>query len=266
MIRSKEWAKFAAAFSLLWFVCQANSNAADYGRIKDPSNLTERGKAMSRCGDVPLPEGECEQGRQEAVRIGCISADEARQLKSWGLSPTCIAGKYRGWCACGCFHPLMLITVLNETLPVATAEDIAKNPKNYSLLHLGANTRLSSMEYNFSPLVYSTLGAEAKPLVVIETQDGRVLKVTSQHAIMTAQGEMIQAKDVKPETLLLDHSGSVVAIQAIRSEVFKDFVVNFRLDVKKPVEHVIFAQGLAVGDQAWQSTLEDLQNQIIVRQ
>jgi hypothetical protein len=267
MGRSKEWACVSIVLGLGLFFIQASANAADYGRIKDPNNLSEREKAISRCGDVPLPAPECEQGRQDAVRMGCVTQDEANKLKEWGLSPTCIAGKYRGWCACGCFHPLTLIGVMGLPWPtMKAAGEIAKDPQRYTVLHLGKNTSLGSFEYGADPISFATSGLEVKPLVVIETRDGRVLKLTTQHAIMTAQGEMIQAKNLTPETLLLDKSGTVVELSAIKTEAFREEVVNFRLAVKEPLEHVIFAEGLAVGDQAWQSTLEDLQNQILVRQ
>ncbi len=262
MIYFNKWASLALFLPGLLI---QSSYAADYGRIKDPANMDEKVKSRARCGDVSLDAQECEAGIREGLAKGCITQDEANKLREWGLSPACIAGKYRGWCACGCFDPATMISVFGS-LGAAKAVEIAENPGDYVLEHLEDSSEVGSFSVGLAAIRFSTSGKEAKPLVVIETEDGRTLKVTTKHAIMTAHGEMIKAEKVTPDTLLLDQLGYPVAIKSLRSEVFKGNVVNFRVNVEKPVEHVIFAEHLAVGDQAWQSTLEDLQNQVLIRE
>lgn len=111
-------------------------------------------------------------------------------------------------------------------------------------------------------------GPEPEPLIVIETTDARIIKLTTKHPVLTASGEMVLAKELKIEDGLIDQDGSKVEILSLSTEMYEGNVVNFMIDepIESRLEHVIFAHRIAVGDLAWQSSLEDELNQIIIRQ
>ncbi len=127
---------------------------------------------------------------------------------------------------------------------------------------------MSDFTLTSTPIKIATSGPELKPLVVIETSDSRVLKVTDKHPILTARGEMVLAKELRFNDGLIDQDGSRVEISSLSTEMHDGEVVNFMIDepIESRLEHVIFANRIAVGDLAWQSSLEDELRQVIIRQ
>ena len=242
--------------------------AGDVGRIQDPTDAQNVIAAQTRCGGIPLPEATCIQARAAAVASNCITQAESNQLASWGLAPVCFFDNtYHGWCTCGCFHPDTEIDVQVASGPkiTASAQTIFNDRNEYLISHLKTNSELNLLQFDAASTLYATSGLEKLPLVVIKTEDGAILKVTTQHAVLTGDGEMLQAQHLKENMLLVKRDGSLTAIKQISSEMLGGNVLNFRLKVDNPIEHIIVAQGLLVGDQAWQSSLEDLENQVLIR-
>ncbi len=248
------------------------ASAADFGRIQDPKNPNNASAAITRCGNAALPAQKCSEMRNDGVKSGCITATEAQKLEEWGLAPVCLdkffsgLEQYRGWCACGCFHPDTQIDIINSSWDSVSISDIVQSPDKYLVKSMmdGA-TFDGAFPTTAARIAYTTQGAESRPLVMIQTEDGRALRVTEQHAIMLASGEMVQARTIQPGMMLVDRSGGMVSVAAVGAEYFRGNVLNLRLAVNNPMEHVLFAEGLAVGDQAWQSSLEDQQNRVLVR-
>jgi hypothetical protein len=99
------------------------------------------------------------------------------------------------------------------------------------------------------------------------------LRVTREHGVFVWPGIMKRAVDVVPSDKLFGRHGSVVGISGISSEAIEDEVVNLEThpsffgsdDEDMPLEHVIFASGVAVGDLAWQNRLRPMLGRVLWR-
>ncbi len=241
-----------------------------------PNRIYGAENEVARClGGVD--ETTCEQRRNFGLNKGCISREEYDILKRFGSFPICSDfgdGKgleLQSWCPCGCFHPDTAISVETSDPSSNTLEsalDITKNKQNFRVVHLAKDASISNFVLKSTPIKMSTSGLEEKPLIVIRTSDDRILKVTEKHPLLTARGEMVLASELNIDDGLIDQDGFKVEIASLSSEMFEGEVVNFMIDepIESRLEHVIFANRIAVGDLAWQSSLEDEQQQVIIRQ
>jgi hypothetical protein len=142
---------------------------------------------------------------------------------------------------------------------------VANDFKIIDLVHLAAGTTLSEMRKELSPIRISTYGKEKKDLIKITSTSGKNLFVTEKHPILTSLGEMKLAKELRPSDYLVDMNGNAVGIKSLRHVPYNGYVYNFATEAKDKNEHVIFAEGFAVGDLYWQSALEDEMNQVFLR-
>lgn len=241
-----------------------------------PSRILEARDPKERNMNPTTEQEQCEAKRAKALRLGCISQEEYNALRNFGSYPTCDYDDdpqvmLKGWGPCGCFHPDTQISSFSSELGGdvdVKAGFITENHKSFEVYHLDQKSNLGKFNFEKTGLRIPTSGPEAHPLVVVHTVDGKVLKLTTKHPVLTSEGKMIQVKDLKESDQLMNMDGTAVRIAKIESEQFMGNVVNFMIDtdISKKNEHIIFAEGLAVGDLAWQSSLEDELNKITLRQ
>ena len=223
-----------------------------------------------RCTTEEPSQGECASYNQQSLNEGCINQEELNDLNRFGSVAACSPdlhnpGKYKliGWCACGCFAPDTALLTGAGYLP---AKDVAEGFKTLKILNLNLESHIQSPQLNVSSIRNSTSGPEKKPLVVIHTDRGQTLRVTELHAILTRNGEMVQARELKAGDGLVLSSGQITNVIQIEHQMTDGNVVNIAVEAENPIEHVIVAEDILVGDLLWQSSLQDLQNQILVRQ
>lgn len=217
----------------------------------------------------------CEKRRADGLQNKCITQEEYQTLKDFGSFPTCVPedGTWilLGWCSCGCFAEDTLISVFekeNQQFKEISASTLAHHRQSYEAVHLTSNSTLSQFEYGNSNIRITTEGLEKQPIVVIETENGRKLRVTEKHPILTQRGSMVQAKDLQIEDGVISQEGIPLKISSLRLESYCGNVINFMVDqpISSHLEHVVFANQIAVGDLGWQSSLEDELNQVMIRQ
>ncbi len=261
-------------FNLIMFSFMIGTNAFAYS---GPNRITAPADPAARCANKAMPLEPCEARRLTALNRGCISQQEYDNLRRHGSFPLCNYEEtnqdlmFDSWCSCGCFHPDTLISAFDlnsDQYTEAKAVDIVNKHKDFEVFHLTEEATVKSFAFNKTGLRSPTRGPEEHPLVVIETVNGKVLKLTDKHPVLLSEGRMVQAKELSERDRLLTSEGEVVAIQKIREEAFSGEVVNFMIDsdLDHKNEHIIIAEGLAVGDLAWQSSLEDELNKIVLRQ
>jgi hypothetical protein len=177
-----------------------------------------------------------------------------------------------GWCACGCFAPWTNIATVQKTNDYITeilqisAKNISQN-SDLALVTLADDATLSDMKKSKEQIRITTQGVEKNGLVKIVLEDGRQLFVTKKHPLLTDRGAMIIAKDLKFTDKLVDINGTSLVIRSLSSVPYNGLVYNFAtspaMDTKEG--HIVFAEGLAVGDLYWQASLEDEINRIFIR-
>ena len=108
-------------------------------------------------------------------------------------------------------------------------------------------------------------GDEQADLYVFSLSNGHDLRVTQHHGMVLADGRVIEARKVAEGDLFIALDGSEVVVQSIGREPTSADVYNFFLSVETPQEHIIAAEGVLVGDLAWQSTLTSELDSISLR-
>lgn len=225
---------------------------------------------------------DCEQQRRRAFEVGVITEEEYETLKDAGAAAQ--GGYYpiymetyrlpsekmvRAIVICGCFHPETSILSSFQRSPWGEflAGAIASSVTEFDLVHLTEDSDLSHFQLTSSPVSHATGGPEKRDLVVITVSNGRTLKLTTKHPVLLSSGMMVEASTLQPLDELLSVTGQPLTISSIGSEHFSGNVVNFKVDshYSRKTEHVIFAEGVAVGDLAWQSSLQEEMNKVFLR-
>lgn len=264
-----------------------------YSRIKKAKD------PHARCTNTQgVSQNYCEKKRKSALASGCITKDEYQDLLRFGSTPSCdeylalekinSLQRKRGlsekkfsdftdaeklqqlitWCPCGCFHPGSNISVvIDDHFDTKKAGTIAKNPKKYELLHLRADSSKEYFTYSSSPIRIATKGKEEKPLFYISLEENKTLRLTENHPVLLPNMKMVFAKNIKAGMRLVKKDGATIKVLSVKKKIFKGDVVNFVVDSQseEPLEHVIFSEGIAVGDMYWQSEMEHQIDRIKVR-
>lgn len=222
-----------------------------------------------RCPNGAFPADKCEAIRSDALRNGCIDQATYNRLKAETRFPACVGSTNVGDCPCGCFAPDTLISVLNgksgaeEDVMAKVLYDLSSA---YQLNSLDSSSTLNAPQFVGRGIANATAGDESQPLVRIETNDGRVLRITEKHPVVKSSGEMVTARELTAGDQLVDESGHTVSIAKLSREAFQGQVYNFETNGKSLAAHIIVAEGVLVGDLAWQNSLEEELGGIAIRQ
>lgn len=226
-----------------------------------------------RC--LELNEGECKKEREELYRRGCVSKlglslleSKVGPLGQKGGYPLCtVDNKLRKWCYCGCFHPDTRILVLDKIMGRmrhVRARNIVNQITRYNLVVLDDNAKKNDIVMVSVPIEKVTRGPEKPALVNLHLDTGRELKVSSQHAIMLADGRMVVAEDVQEGQKLVGIDSREVTVKKIIREKTNEEVINFLTAGESLHGHMILAEGVVVGDFAYQNDLVPILNQEIL--
>lgn len=169
-------------------------------------------------------------------------------------------------CKCGCFEQSTQILLIDpESLAESyvAIKDITKTAQVVALRSEATLQNLATKSFAIKDLVS---GPEETPLYAFALAGGRTLKLTQHHGAVLANGRVVAAKDVQPGDAFLDaKSGSSTPILAVTREKTKDKVYNFEVAGDDNLNHVIVAEGVFVGDLAWQNRLQTELNAIQIR-
>ncbi|WP_186647237.1 Hint domain-containing protein [Fluviispira vulneris] len=232
-------------------------------RITGPSD--KNGRCTENLGG-----GACQEEREYALKAGCITQDEYNSLVGYNSYPICDRKNIlRAWCSCGCFEEstrIFSFEALTNDIGYIPIKKITADSKKYNVASVKADASLSQLNVGLYNLISTTSGPEADPLIVFKTQNGLRLAVTKEHAILLADGRMVAAKNVKLTDALVLANGRPIAIKSIESLKTDKNVLNLLTSGKSNLEHTLFAEGLIVGDLAWQNNLKNMLNAIAIRQ
>lgn len=232
-------------------------------RITGPADVAKRCTA-----NIPST-AQCVENNQKETDSGCITPEERDTLNGYAAFAQCTNVTVRGetvrvlsgWCACGCFSNDTRMAVSDKVtglLSTATAWETARNRTKLNLITLNESLELGeAFTYQHTPIALAAAGPEKKSLVVIHTDLGHKLSVTRNHPVVRSDFKMVQASRLKVGDELLDQNGARTKIVKITKEKAKDPVVNFVTTAASDIGHVIFAEGLTVGDMKWQAMLSD---------
>lgn len=221
-----------------------------------------------RCKDVP--QETCKRWRETMKDQGCISEWAMKALeKAKGAEgevggwPRCTPDlEMYDWCLCGCFHPDTRILVLdaNGKQAYVAIREIVKNIHAYRLVVAKSIAFTGRQEITSVAIAEFTQGPEDKELITIDMRDGNRLRVTTQHGVLLSDRRMVVAEELRIGDRLMSDAGTEVEIQNLTRETISEDVINLRALGDSLSSHVIFAEGMMVGDVEWQNDLVPLLN------
>ena len=219
---------------------------------------------VARCNDQAS--ANCAPLRQAAVAQGCISEAQANAMAAANQIPLCVGSTVMGTCKCGCFAPDTLLGVWSESLDEVSAQALYGKVQLPPLMSLTAEARLSRPEFEGRVIADKSHGQEERYLVRLEIANGRTLRVTEGHPILLSSGQMKSAREITQGDKLLDSSGRELSLSSVEREAYKGDVYNFETAGKALNQHVLVAEGILVGDLAWQNAMHEEWEGLSLRQ
>jgi hypothetical protein len=229
--------------------------------------IYERPDNAGRCNDEAVDQESCKEGQKEALTKGCISREEYEYAVAQNVIPTCWGKRLGAVCTCGCFAPEVRIAVINASNESQwlRIDKVAEHPNTYKLWTFTNYTSFSNLKPKKRSLKRITRGPELKPLVYVTAENGSVLGLTEEHAVLLSNGVMITAKSLEVGQELVGIDGIPKRIVAIERKAISGDVYNVLASGKSKLAHLISAEGLIVGDLAWQNSLSSELNSIVMR-
>jgi hypothetical protein len=95
----------------------------------------------------------------------------------------------------------------------------------------------------------------SSPIYTFSLDNGHQLKVTSNHPMLLSEGRVVAAGTIKIGAKFKSLDGSIVQVNNISIEEKEQYVYNFEVEAAGAMGHIIAAEGVLVGDLAWQNKL-----------
>ena len=170
-------------------------------------------------------------------------------------------------CELGCFEANTRIYSMDpetkKSSYIKISEIIFSKPK-YDVISLNRNSKIREIKTKKLGIRSFSQGKEKCSLIVFETVNGQSLAVTQDHPILLSNGKMIAAKNIKKSDFLVQADGNPVAIQNIGFKNVTENVLNILTNGNEYLDHTLIAEGLIVGDMAWQNDLKSVLNKKIM--
>jgi hypothetical protein len=212
--------------------------------------------AAQRCTNS-ITQGTCEQELQYARDHALISPPAYDWARANGFYPVIDRNDVvQAVCRCGCFAEDTAILGAAGWVPVQELERDALVASYDAANDAAAEQAEAGVALTPRPLASVISGPEAQDLYVFVLANGHELKLTQHHAVALSDGRMVAARDVGPQDAFLDYqTGRPVGVLAIERRPASGTVYNFEVAADDASAHVVVAEGVLVGDLAWQNQL-----------
>jgi len=246
--------------------CFLSIGASAFNRI----DLAKVDKGI-RCMGEAMGPAACSADQQYALQTGCINQEEYAMLVRENLAPYCSRynNKVTGVCACGCFAigtRMHVAEYASQSIAVVPIEMVVEFSNDYLIMAMKEDATLSALGFESMAIRRTTQGPELGSLIYIRTKGGREIGLTKNHAVLLANGEMVEAKAVRVGFSLLSSDGKADNVVAVKKRKANGNVYNLLVDAKGNQGHLVIAEDLVVGDLAWQNSLASELYSVRVRQ
>lgn len=270
------------------FTCAADMPAESCEAMKklnSQQKIVEKsqGAVLAQYCDGTLDAQACDRRRQEAIRQKCVTPDYVEFLKhvpvvgGMGVAPACLVSynandqeyKYLvAFCKCGCFDKNTdILTSIGEGEEWTNVVDLFNSQKR-EVVGLTADSvigeELVLENREFAPLRGP---ADSKVWVTMQLSNGKKLKLTSDHAVLLADGYLKSASELKTGDMLFGPSNNLVKIETLTVglEAIETFNLGISSKSDNPLDHIFFGNGVAIGDDSFQNGLDELVNRANLR-
>jgi len=167
------------------------------------------------------------------------------------------------YCASGCYTPDQQI--LSDEGPVAIGQASSMNLA--SVQTLTADSSLDQLHYQSGHVLSYISDAQAgnQDVLRLKMLSGGELRVTLNHPLVNAKGEVAQAQSFREGDLLVKADGQLDPILSIKKENFYGKVVNLRMTSEDLKENILVAQGYLNGSVRYQNEYVAQMNRQLLR-
>jgi hypothetical protein len=169
--------------------------------------------------------------------------------------------QFAGICRAGCFTPDQRILVGVNYMPIKQAKDQGLMDLPTLSAAVGADP-----QWKISRINSYTVDAEdqEQKILVISTEEGGQLKVTTNHPLVDGEGYMREAAQLKVGDALHKVEGGKSVITAINSVSYFGKVYNVETNSTDLLENIIGAEGYLSGTVYYQNEgIKDLNRQVL---
>jgi hypothetical protein len=179
-----------------------------------------------------------------------------------------MSGVVSGRCRCGCFGEKTNFGIYHKTSGIELIQAKKSNQSENGLYTevLGFYDSSNLVTNKINGVMYSTKSEE---VIEFTFEDGSIILSTSHPVVLgdeTGQiTRIVTAEQVKSGDLFLSADHKPVSIKSIKKFKYDGQLVNFNVESENPVEHIVVANGLLMGDLAWQTFLHTTDARLIYR-
>lgn len=155
---------------------------------------------------------------------------------------------------CSCFEESVLVLTQSSdgTFEWVAASRISRSSR---LVSLNEKSSLGSPEVRVRSIKELSRTWTAMPIYTFSLDNGRQLKVTPNHPMLLSEGRVVRASTIGIGTKFKSLDGSIVQVTNVALEAKEQYVYNFEVEAAGAMGHIIAAEGVLVGDLAWQNKL-----------
>lgn len=232
----------------------------DSGSAKASENIDCDGPQASHpmCALAVAPNGRC--GEQQAMQWNCANATDGCVALGGcfgsthpGLWYTFSENGKTFRCKCGCFA---------EQTKFATASGSVTGTQliEHGAIALQALETLDSGEWIEREINDVLWGAEHEQAYQLATASGKRIVLSRKHPVLIGDraGKTVlfkTADQVKVGEIVVGSDGTPDELVSVTPVAYEDRMVNFVVKSNNPVDHIVDANGLKMGDNAWQQRL-----------
>ena len=207
----------------------------------------------------------CESMRMRFLHQGLVSISDVNLMREHALFPVIgidhdtHAMTVSAVCPCGDFdgssHVATSDTQQKQSLSCRPTQEIGTDDKIVSLVEDSDIQSLVTDNRRCARL--TTHGPEEADLFWIQAGELRAVGLTQNHPVLLYDGTMMKAKFLEVGQSLLSTYGNEIRIKEITKRAPTDEVNYSLLDGDSENAHIVFAEGIAMGDLWGQSSLDE---------
>lgn len=256
----------AAAFTTLASTAAQAKKCGQYGvpaKISVMKCKVKNDALRARCNGG-LDKDKCERYNKLALSEGAINKAGLAWLRKNGECAMPVMGEIQMVCPRGCFEASTSISIIEQT-GETVEKPISSLSSDDRPLGLAVGSSLDQPELEGKTIEKMVAGEERKPLFKFTLSNGGELQVTTHHPMVTSDGAVIEAQYVRTGDTFLSMRGEPIQVDLIEHVTSDEPVYNFSVEGKNPLQHVVVAEGVLVGDLTLQNELAAEEEAIEIR-
>jgi hypothetical protein len=160
-----------------------------------------------------------------------------------------LSGPVAGVCARDCYTPSQQLSFEGSLMSI----ERAYQSKAATVTALTLDATPEQMSYAEQPIEEITTGSLNEKLLILEGENGRRLEVSSNHAIVAADGSVVPANTLREGDGILDQYWHVVPLLKIQTREYEGTVMNILPQSREKKENILIAEGFLTGSMRFQN-------------